>query len=71
MCECVFNNLPEPVNKEYDRIESISIKKISHSQKFQIILDISKGNSSHLNLSMMENNSKNKRNRKSSLILSR
>lgn len=64
MCECVFNNLPEPVNKEYDRIESISIKKIPHSQKFQIILDISKGNSSHLNLSMMENNSKNKKNRK-------
>ena len=45
------------VNKEYDRIENISIKKISHSQKFQIILDISKGNNSHLNLGMLENNS--------------
>ena len=44
-------------NKEYDRIENISIKKISHSQKFQIILDISKGNNSHLNLGMLENNS--------------
>lgn len=46
-----------PVNKEYDRIENISVKKISHSQKFEIILDISKGNNSHLNLGMMENNS--------------
>ena len=45
-----------PVNKEYDRIENISIKKFL-SQKFQIILDISKGNNSHLNLGMMENNS--------------
>lgn len=45
-----------PVNKEYDRIENISIKKFL-SQKFQIILDISTGNNSHLNLGMMENNS--------------